>query len=205
MIDTVEVTKEDVEALARETCGNWKKFESFGWHSKPEDPGNWTIMYPCIKDSSITQTVNGEILCEEMQKFEDDVMVQSHKHWASGWLTALCVRVYEKKNPSKVTGAFKRLCEFMFTLHEDCTCLDEDRFNEACRAQSLDNIRWIVGDMVKDDAPEDWPEKLLDKMLDEEEELQRSEDDSYWPEDELCVRYLKDLGLAKEESGRFRF
>ncbi len=120
----------DLESAAREAAGNWRHFESFGWHDRPEDPDQWTIVYTCNRDSGPLDRANAEALADTMEPFMDgddpDCFPEHHGHWACGWVDGYSIRVYRN---GQITDAFRAWMEAHDRLN-DHPILDEERYSE---------------------------------------------------------------------------
>lgn len=122
--------KSDIEELAKEAAGNWRKFDSFAWFEQPEDSDDWTIVYTHNRDSDIVTRCNAEIIEQEMTPYteadEPDCYAERHNHWAVGWVDGYSIRVYKN---GQITEAFKKWCELQQRI-EDYPLLDESKYSE---------------------------------------------------------------------------
>ena len=63
----------DVDSMAHEAAGNWKKFDSFAWYEKPEDAEKWCVVYTKNRDSDCLEESNAAAIDEMMAKYKKDV------------------------------------------------------------------------------------------------------------------------------------
>lgn len=123
---------EDVNTAAKELAGNWKKFESFGWRAQPECADECAIIYLSNRDSEPLDKSNEASILEALREFTgcisegDDVEVQSHNHWAVGYVDGIVIRCVRD---GEVTKAFEVLHGLMMRLAE-YPILDEDDLSE---------------------------------------------------------------------------
>jgi hypothetical protein len=128
----------DLQAAAAEAAGNHLKFESFGWHDRPEDDEKWTIVYTSTRDSGTLAKANEKAIIEMMLPFTEgdspDASLVRHSHWAVGFVDGYEIRVYDAAGT--VTDAFKQWVEIKESL-EGYGCLDETIYSEM-----QDDVRW---------------------------------------------------------------
>jgi len=187
-----------LEEYAKEKAGNHRKFDSFVWFGSPEDDGNWAIIVPMHRDSTLVGQSNAHVIHEALAKFveSEDVSFEQHSHWAVGWVDAVCIRVYDKEG--NITPAFKKMHE----LHEEMEnypLLDEEDHSEREYEASLENIKCEGQPVV--DAPEDWPAQVYSWFNAQEDyEATESVDDmGAWPGREKVNKALDALGLLDPE------
>jgi hypothetical protein len=121
--------QDHVDDYARELRGNWRKFDSFGWHERPEDADEYAIVYTHNRDSGILDRCNAEVIARTLQPFADagdDVLPEHHGHWACGWIDGYAIRVYRD---GQITPAFQAYAELRLRL-EDYPILDESRLSD---------------------------------------------------------------------------
>src|SRR3990167_4609247 len=87
-------------------AGNWKKFDSFAWHDKNDNPELWGIYHTHHRDSGLLDQSNANAIAEELKRFtvgnHPTVTNEHFGHWAVGWVDGLAVQVYTPKNrPTK--------------------------------------------------------------------------------------------------------
>jgi hypothetical protein len=135
-----ELASTDVETAAKELAGNWRKFESFHWHSdaRPADADNCAIVYLSNRDADCLTESNAAAIKDALSEFTGwmadpidgstfDVEEQSHNHWAVGHVDGIVIRCIGPDG--KVTPAFRVLYELAEKL-DGYPVLDEDDFSE---------------------------------------------------------------------------
>lgn len=99
-----------IEDAARETAGNWQRFDSFIWYGRPAgvNPKEWAIVYTSNRDSGPTDKANAAEIGEALDRFVDDensdVIPQCHNHCLVGWVEGFAIRVYRD---GEITEAFR--------------------------------------------------------------------------------------------------
>lgn len=154
-----------IEEAAREAAGNWKEFESFGWHDKPDDAENWTIVYTSNRDSRLIEQSNAAAIEKAMEPFFDsddpDIQSESHNHWAVGYVDGYAIRVYRD---GQITEAFKAYVELMERL-EDYPLLDEEDYSRREYEATIENIK-SEGCPIDANLPEDWAGQVYSWLSD---------------------------------------
>jgi hypothetical protein len=154
----------DVEDMAKELVGNWKKFECFYWRRSKdlEDPDNWCIVYTRNRDSGMLEQSNHAFIECEMVPFmegmtdeeekDPDVVAERHDHWGPGWLEGYSIRVYKDGN---ITDAFKMWYEIQCS-RADCPVLCDDDYSRREMEAAEDHISLIISPHTKPSVhPED--------------------------------------------------
>jgi len=74
--------------------GNWRKFDSFAWHDRPDDCEEWAIVYTHNRDSDSVARANAEVIAELMAPHVEsgDAREEHHSHWACGWVDGYAIR-----------------------------------------------------------------------------------------------------------------
>ena len=105
----------ELEAAAQAAAGNWRKFDSFAWHRKPDDAETWAIIYTHHRDSGLLDQSNAAAIEAALTPFTDtgDVVFESHFHWAVGHIDGFSVRVYRRGRITKAFKAYHALAERM--------------------------------------------------------------------------------------------
>ncbi len=165
--------------------GNWKKFESFHWYNDEiEDKDNWGQYSLETRDSGILERSNSACIQKVMREADpegQDYTIEQHGHWACGYVTVLCVRVYkpevalqeaaEKMGMRLVpeieeptTKAFRAFSELADSL-ESYPSLDDSGFSDMeykAQEESIASNR----NLAIDDVPEGWEGKVFDWLWD---------------------------------------
>lgn len=148
-----------VNDKAQELCGNWKKFNSFGWNYDEEIPDleNWCIVYTVNRDSDLLTQSNAEEIYKRLLPYleTEDIIEEHHGHWACGWVDGYSIRVIRldwDKNSNdvekKYTLAFLEWCEIQLQL-ENYPVLNEENFFEKEFEDTLENIKIEGRSMIK--------------------------------------------------------
>ena len=131
----------DLETAAREARGNWQRFDSFGWHDRPEDCEEWAIVYTHNRDSGLLDQSNADAIDKALAPFAEgdnpDVRAEHHGHWACGWIDGYAIRVYRN---GQITEAFRAFHELAARL-ADYPVLDEEDFSRREYEATLENLR----------------------------------------------------------------
>jgi hypothetical protein len=196
----VPSTTSDVEALAKEAAGNWRKFESFSWHFKPEDADQWCLVSTHNRDSGLMDQSNTAAIAEEMKPFvepdDGDAMNMRSGHWLCGWVDGYAIRVYRD---GKATDAFRKWCELQERL-ANYPLLDEEDYSKRQHEAALEHIADAGRRMVIGSAPEDWPGRVFSWLWDnEQEECEDHDDKGAYPSEESVRRALADLELCQAD------
>ena len=192
----------DVEECAKEAAANWRQFESFAWHNRPEDCDSWFIFYTHNRDSSLCDESNAAAIAKELEvpEYENDLEVESHNHWACGWIDGYSVRVYDAQG--NITPVFRKVCELATRL-ADYPLLDEEDHSQREYDATLENIHNEGYSLVseKDDKDELWEKAVFSWLWSNNQEALESQDDNGgYPNKDEIKEALIDLGLLKEES-----
>jgi hypothetical protein len=131
------VDLDSVESFAASIAGNWRKFQSFGWHDKPEDADKWAIIYTHNRDSDLLDQSNAAVIAKtiERPKYAKSVSPERHGHWAVGWVDGYAVRIYDKGG--RITAVVRKLYDFACAL-ENYPVLDEMDYSMREHEASLD-------------------------------------------------------------------
>jgi hypothetical protein len=118
------------EDLAKELAGNHRKFESFGWHDRPEDDTEWCIVYTTNRDADALTRSNARVIGKALEPYctgEDnaDCREEHHGHWACGWVDGYAIRV---RRNGELTPAFLAYAELATAL-SDYPVLDDGDFS----------------------------------------------------------------------------
>ena len=156
----------DLETGAREARGNWQKFDSFGWHDRPEDGAEWAIVYTHNRDSDLLDQSNADAIDKALAPFTEgdnpDVRAEHHGHWACGWIDGYAIRVYRN---GQITEAFRAYHELAARL-ADYPVLDEEDFSRREYDATLENLRSEGFDSDYFAPPEEWAGEVFSWLWD---------------------------------------
>jgi hypothetical protein len=134
-----EMTLEDA---AREAAGNWKSWTCFVWFREREiaDPDNWSIIYTHDRDSGLLTMSNADAIARAIEPFTEDddpdVVMESHDHWAVGWVAGFSIRVFKE---GQTTDAFRTYHDLMERM-DAYPILDEEDYSNRELEATLENI-----------------------------------------------------------------
>lgn len=113
----------------RDLRGNWRRFESFGWHDEPENPDNWCIVYTTNRDADVLTRSNAAAIERIMSPHVEsgEAREESHGHWAVGHVDGYAIMVLGADG--QPTAAFRAWVEIQLAL-ADYPVLDEDDFSQ---------------------------------------------------------------------------
>jgi hypothetical protein len=172
-----------VEERAAGAAGNWRKFQSFGWHDKPDEPEQWAIVYTSNRDSGLLDQCNAAVVQKALEPFAEadpaDVRFESHSHWAVGYVDGFSIRVYRA---GEITPAFRVLHD-LEERKENYPVLDESAYSEMEVNATLENIKSAAWSLEKEYAlPDGWEGRVYDKLPDRAKE--NRDDQGGYPEEE---------------------
>lgn len=136
----------DAQDAARAAVGNWKAWESYAWHARPEDADVWAQWIIRHRDADCLMESNAAAIREALAPWctdhtaegwenysgpdgddgSPDVSIEEASHWAVGWVESVCVRVYGADGA--VTPAFRAVHELAQRLY-NYPVLDEEDFS----------------------------------------------------------------------------
>ncbi|MCH7686441.1 MAG: hypothetical protein IH899_07140, partial [Planctomycetes bacterium] len=150
----------DLQGAAEQAAGNWRKFQCFVWYrDEIQDAENWAIVYSHNRDSGLLDQSNASVIEKMLEPFTEaadedpDVVMESHNHWACGWIDGFSIRVFRD---GQITDAFRKYHEPAERLAE-YPILDEEDYSNREYEATVTNIADAAW-RLKDDyeLPEDW-------------------------------------------------
>jgi hypothetical protein len=126
----------DINEAANKLIGNWRKFDSSGWHEQPEDADDYAHIGISNRDAGLLTRCNAEVI-EEMLEKSQDAWVENHSHWAYGWIEVLVIRV--RKN-GRITYAFRKWFNEIQKPLQEYPCLDDMRLSKMERDEWIEQI-----------------------------------------------------------------
>ena len=137
----------DLQEAAEQAAGNWRKFQCFVWYrDEIQDAENWAIVYTHNRDSGLLDLSNASMIEKTLEPFIDDedpdVVMESHNHWACGWIDGFSIRVFRD---DQITDAFRKYHELAERLAEYSILNEEDYSNREYEA-TIENIVDAAGD-----------------------------------------------------------
>ena len=166
----------DLETAATEARGNWRKFDSFAWHDRPEDCEEWAIVYTHNRDSDLLDQSNADAIDKALAPFADgdnpDVRAEHHGHWACGWIDGYAIRVYRN---GQITEAF-RACHAIEARLADYPVLNEEDFSRREYEATLENLRNEGFDSDYFAPPEEWAGEVFSWLWDHKQSAVENRD-----------------------------
>jgi hypothetical protein len=187
MTDAGQMTLEDAAA---ELVGNWKKFDSFAWFRRRElaDPDSWAVVYTHHRDSGLLAQSNAEVITKKLEPFTDgddpDVVMESHSHWAVGYIDGFSIRVFKDGEITDAFRAYHELAERMANY----PVLDETDYSQKEYDATLANITDAAHRLKHEYAlPEGWEGDVFSWFWDHNQRAVENRDDQggYPSEDHL--------------------
>lgn len=189
----------DIDDAAKECAGNHRKFDSFGWFSRPEDDENWMIYNISHRDSGILDESNEHVILKELAPFmegdDPDVYQERHSHWAVGHVNALIIRVYKGE---EITKAFKTLHELMVAI-EGYPVLDDSDYSQReydAQIEAIENEAPWAGDHER---PEDWANQVWSYLWDNDQSSSLFERDEPYIDKEDIAKAMDEIGIAYDK------
>ena len=183
-----------LEEAAEKASGNWQHFQCFVWDRERDldEPSNWAIFYTHNRDSGLLDQSNADVIAKVMEPFTDsdepDVVMESHSHWACGFVDGFSIRVYRN---GEITEAFKTYHELSERL-ADYPILDEEDYSNTEYEATLENIddaAWRVKHEYT--LPEGWESEVYSWFSDHNQRAVENRDDQggYPEEDDLRAAF----------------
>lgn len=199
---------QSIRSFCESFRGNWRKFESFGWHSEPEDnPDNWGIYHLDHRDSGLLDQSNSDYIRQELAEYTESqteeytVTLEHFGHWAVGWIDAIAVKVYDSNN--EPTEAIVALYDILCRL-DNYPVLDEEDYTDREYSAALSGIEMCARDydLIIDNLPEGWQSEVHSWLSDNgyNSELENKDDTGAYPDKEPMIEALQALGWLSEEA-----
>lgn len=201
-----------IQDYVQKLRGNWKKFESFGWHDQPEDADNWCLVYTHNRDSGLVEQSNAIQIEAALAPFLDihkeendnDVVREDHSHWAVGWVKGYAIRVFKEEDSGEVTEAFRKWVELSVSL-ADYPLLNESHYSQLEYEAALEAIRQVGDRLVRlfggKWAPKNWESRVFSWLWEHNQEaLENRDDQGAYPSEDAVREALKALKLLRKGS-----
>lgn len=155
---------DDVVKAAEVAAGNWRKWDSYVWHTEPDDGDKWAQWVIRHRDADCLMESNAAAIREALEPFatdhtadgwenysgpdgddgDPDVSIEEASHWAVGWVESVCIRVYGADGG--VTAAFRAAHDLAKRLY-NYPVLDEEDYS---RREWDEGVAWCeqAGPMV---------------------------------------------------------
>jgi hypothetical protein len=217
-VSTLTYSRSDLADLAKEAAGNWRKFQCFAWHERPDNPEDWCIVYTSNRDSGLLDQSNAHAIEQELERFTDpedleccgatdddgsllpDVRSESHSHWACGHVDRYAIRVYGPEGT--ITAAFAKWCELQARL-EDYPVLDESDYSErelVATEENIGNAAHYAASKYDVELPDDHVGLMWRYFWDHNQSaIENRDDQGGYPSDEECYEAFRALGWTDPE------
>jgi len=194
------MTVAELETLAKKAAGNWRKFDSFGWHERPDNAEQWCIVYTHNRDSTLLDQANAKVIAEEMKPFTTSryptARAETHSHWACGWVEGYSIRVYNKAG--KITKAFEKWCDLKEQM-DHYPVLDDAEYSRLEMEATLKNLpdaAWRLRGEYE--LPDDWVHQVYYWLgVNDDRALENVDDKGAWPSEESLRAAFDALGYPK--------
>jgi hypothetical protein len=192
-----------LEEAATEAAGNWQSWTCFVWDRERDldDAKEWAVLYTHNRDSALLAQSNADAISKATEPFTEgddpDVVMESHSHWAVGFVNGFSIRVFRN---GEITEAFKAYHEMSEQLAE-YPILDEEDYSERELEATLENINDAAW-RVKDDfvLPEGWESDVYSWLSDNRQSaIENKDDQGGYPEQDDLRAAFDALGYVQVE------
>ena len=161
---------------ARKAVGNWKRFQSFAWHDRPDDAEKWAIFYTHNRDSGLIDQSNASVIEKALGRFIErgSVRREHHGHWACGWVDGYAIRVF--RQDGHVTKAFSTYHELTERL-DNYPILDESDYSNREYQATIENLKSEGFDSDLYNPPAGWAGKVFSWLWDHDQSAVENRDD----------------------------
>lgn len=187
-----------LEEAAKAAAGNWREFGCFSWDRANEpDADNWAIVYTHHRDSGLLDQSNAQAIEAALEPFARDVIAESHRHWAVGWVDGFSIRVHRR---SRITKAFRTYYELAVRMANYPVLDDTDYYAREYEAtcENIADAAWKLKHEYE--LPENWVGQTFDWLANFDCDAIESDDDrgGYPSEDQLRAAFYG-LGFQQLE------
>lgn len=128
------------ERAADALTANWRKFDSFGWHSRPENANDLALIPLETRDSDTLTRCNAMAIRAMLDEVDPDKEFwdeMNASHWAVGWVVHIQI---QPRHNGEVTPVWDKYCEIQYSL-EQYPCLDDEKYSAAQLDELTEYIR----------------------------------------------------------------
>ena len=191
----------DLNEAATKAAGNWRDFNCFCWFRRDEleDADNWAVIYTHHRDSGLLDQSNAAVISKAMRRFSEgdgqDVVFESHNHWAVGHIDGFSIRVFRN---GEITEAFKAYHELAERI-DQYPVLDEEDYSRRELEATFENIDLAAWRLQQDfDLPDDWQSYVFDWLWQNNDSaLENVDDQGGWPEESDLETAFINLGYER--------
>jgi hypothetical protein len=178
----------EIEDAAKVAAGNWMQFDCFAWDRSRDldEPEQWAIVYTHNRDSGLLDQSNAAAIEKALEPFTEaddpDVVSESHRHWAVGWIDGFSIRVFRD---GKITEAFQKYHELAQAM-ADYPILDESDYSERETEATFENLAdaaWRLRDEY--DLPGEWESDVYEWFSEHDyAAIENTDDQGGYPDEE---------------------
>ena len=199
---TTQLGELDLKDAAQQAAGNWQDFECFVWYRDDiDDAENWAIIYTHNRDSGLLDQSNASVIGKALEPFTEaddpDVVMESHNHWACGWIDGFSIRVFRD---GQITDTFRKYHELTEAMAQ-YPILDEDDYSSREYDATIENIAdaaWRLKDEFE--LPEDWQCEAYGWLSDNDSgAIENSDDQGGYPSEESLRSAFEALEFRQTE------
>ena len=194
----------DLQEAAEQAAENWRDFQCFVWYRDDiDDAENWAIIYTHNRDSGLLDQSNASVIAKVLEPFTEaddedpDVVMESHNHWACGWIDGFSIRVFRD---GQITPAFRKYHELAEAM-DAYPILDEEDYSNRELEATIENIgdaAWQLKDEYE--LPEDWHHEVYGWLSDNRcGEIENTDDQGGYPSEESLRSAFDALGFRQLE------
>lgn len=186
---------------AKQAAGNWQRFDSFAWFRRNElkRPEDWSILYTHNRDSGLIDQSNAAVINKAMLPFTEgddpDVVMESHSHWACGFVDGFSLRVFKR---GRITKAFRTYHELAVQMDE-YPILDETDYSNREYEATYENLDLAAWKLKREfDLPSNWQSNVFDWLWQNRDTaLENTDDQGGYPDHEDLKAAFDALGYQR--------
>jgi len=194
----------ELEQVAEKYAGNWQHFDCFCWSARDdrENPEEWAIVYTHNRDSKLLDLSNAECIEKilEDEKYEEDIVFESHSHFAVGHVDGFSLRVYKD---GAITDVFRKYFDILERL-EDYPVLDDENYSNKeydCTLENIADAAWSLKNEYE--LPEGWEAQVYDWLWNNnDKEVENVDDTGGYPSEEGLRAAFDSLGYKSNSLER---
>jgi hypothetical protein len=203
--ELVDITEKDIKA-AQEFPSNFGLSRDTPHYEDIVYNKTWSLGNVILhRDSDILQESNAQGLKDYLETFEDiedDWQVLSCNHWACGWVEHLSFKIFEDKDGTIPSKAFKVIKSF-YDFLKQYPIWDEYYYFEREHEATINNIKDCAKGLGKveliDNLPENWVADCYEWFSENDEDaIENRDGNGGFPSNESMTECLLALGFAKE-------
>jgi hypothetical protein len=187
----------DLASAAKAAAGNWREFDCFCWHRRPDDADQWAIIYTHNRDSGLLDQSNAHAIAEVLRPFPRNAVPENHHHWACGWVEGFSIRVFRR---GRITRAFRTYHALAQRL-ADYPILDEQDYSSReyeATHKNLPDAAWKIKNEYE--LPGNWTGAVYDWFSEHDcSAIESSDDRGGYPTEEQLRTAFEALSYNEME------